>query len=89
MGNDNVYQVTVSATEVRNNRPANTLPAKRTDIDLTITVTNVDEPGVVELSWLQPEVGTLITATLTDPDNPVDPVDNVNLCVDSLQSGRT
>ena len=76
MGNDNVYHVTVSATEVRNNRPANTLPAKRTDIDLTITVTNVDEPGVVELSWLQPEVGTPITATLTDPDNPDNPVEN-------------
>ena len=66
----NVYRITVSATEIRNNRPDNTLPAKRTDIDLTITVTNVDEPGVVKLEWLQPEVGTMITATLTDPDNP-------------------
>ena len=68
---NNVYQITVSATEVRNNRPDNTLPAKRTDIDLTITVTNVDEPGVVKLEWLQPEVGTPITATLTDPDGGV------------------
>ena len=50
----------MSATEVRNNRPDNTLPAKRTDIALTITVTNVDEPGVVQLEWLQPEVGTAI-----------------------------
>ena len=80
MGLNNVYQVTVSATEVRNNRPDNTLPAKRTDIDLTITVMNVDEPGEVELSWLQPEVGTPIMATLTDPDNPDpnDPVTNVS-----------
>ena len=71
MDDDNIYQITVSATEVRNNRPDNTLPAKRTDIDLTITVTNVDEPGVVKLEWLQPEVGTEITATLTDPDNAI------------------
>ena len=70
----------MSATEVRNNRPDNTLPAKRTDIDLTITVTNADEPGVVTLNWLQPEVGTEITATLTDPDNPDsdDPVTGVS-----------
>ena len=78
VGHDNVYQVTVSATEVRNNRPDNTLPAKRTDIDLTITVMNVDERGEVELNWLQPEVGTPIMATLTDPDNP-DPDDPVTM----------
>ena len=28
----------------------------------------MDELGVVELNWLQPEVGTMITATLDDVD---------------------
>ena len=37
-------------------------------IDLTINLENVDEPGTVSLSMGEPEVGTSITATLTDPD---------------------
>ena len=32
--------------------------------ELTIEVTNVEEPGTVTLSTLQPQVGVLITATL-------------------------
>ena len=40
-------------------------------ISVTITVTNVSEPGRVELSTLDPDVGTTITATLTDPDGNV------------------
>ena len=36
---------------------------------VTINVTNVEEPGTVMLSTLQPQVGVEITATLTDPDN--------------------
>ena len=60
---DNNYQITVSATEM-----SDALPAKRTDIALTVIVGNVDDPGELTLQWLQPEVGTAITATLTDPD---------------------
>ena len=37
-------------------------------LDLTITVTNVDELGGVSLSSLQPQVGTELTATVTDRD---------------------
>ena len=37
--------------------------------DVTIAVTNVDEPGTVMLSTLQPQVGRDIMATLDDPDN--------------------
>ena len=37
-------------------------------IVLTISLENVDEPGTVNLSMGEPEVGTSITATLTDPD---------------------
>ena len=36
--------------------------------EVTIEVTNVEEPGTVMLSTLQPQVGVEITATLTDPD---------------------
>ena len=37
-------------------------------IDVTITVTNVDEPGAVSLSSQAPVVGTALTASLTDDD---------------------
>ena len=60
---DNNYQITVSATEM-----SDALPAKRTDIALTVIVGNADDTGEVTLQWLQPEVDTPIRATLTDPD---------------------
>ena len=69
---DNNYQITVSATEMRAGANA-PLPAKRTDIDLTVIVGNADDTGELTLQWLQPEVTIAITATLTDPD--ADPVD--------------
>ena len=39
---------------------------------VNVTVDNVEEAGAIELSQLQPEVGTVITATLTDPDGAAD-----------------
>ena len=36
--------------------------------EVTIEVTNVDEPGTVTLSTLQPQLGVAIMATLADPD---------------------
>ena len=39
------------------------------EVDLTVTVTNVDEKGQVTVSPRQPQVGTTLTAILTDPDN--------------------
>ena len=36
--------------------------------DVTVKVTNVDEPGTITLSSLQPQAGVMLTATLTDPD---------------------
>ena len=73
---DNNYQITVSATEMRAGANA-PLPAKRTDIALTVIVGNADDTGELTLQWLQPEVDTLITATLTDPDTETDPVGSI------------
>ena len=62
------YLITVRATEMRGSgETRRALSMKR---DVTIVVDNVDEPGVVELRWLEPEVHTEIMATLTDPDYP-------------------
>ena len=44
---------------------------RRDTITVTITVTNVDEAGVVRLSSETPEEGSTVTATLTDPDGSV------------------
>ena len=38
------------------------------ELDLTINVTNVDEDGAVTISPLQPQIGTLLRATLSDSD---------------------
>ena len=56
---DNMYEVTVQATDA--DRNMSTKP-------VTVEVTNVDEPGVVTLSARQPMAGVLLTATITDPD---------------------
>ena len=64
---DNNYQITVSATEMRAG-PDAPLPAKRTDIALTVIVGNEDDTGELTLQWLQPEVDVEIDADLTDPD---------------------
>ena len=59
---DNAYQVIVTAADSNSNSSS---------LDVTITVTNVDEAGAVSLSPDQPQVGTELTATLTDPDGAV------------------
>ena len=61
-GADNTYEVTVSASD-------GTLASTE---DLEIQVTNMEEPGVVMLPTLQPQVGVPMTATLTDPDGVTD-----------------
>ena len=39
------------------------------EIELTVNVTNLNEPGNVVISPMQPQVGTMLTAILTDEDN--------------------
>ena len=65
---DNTYQVTVRATETT---AVGGGPNMATELAVTVQVTNSDESGTVELNWLQPEVGTAITATLTDLDGEI------------------
>ena len=61
---DNDYAVTVEASDGSNT----------TSLAVTVTVTNVDEAGSLTLSSVQPQVGTALTATLTDPEG-VGPTD--------------
>ena len=64
------YTVTVS---VRDSEDSNGEPDTIEDdtITVTINVTDVDEDGTVTLSSDTPQVGTLLTATLSDPDGNV------------------
>ena len=64
------YTVTVS---VRDSKDAagNSDTAVDNTITVTINVTNVDEDGEVTFSSTQPQVGTELTATLTDPDGSI------------------
>ena len=55
---DNNYEFTVNASDGTNSATE----------DVTLEVTNVEEPGVVTLSSLQPQVEVGLTATLDDPD---------------------
>ena len=55
---DNEYQVTIEAADVENTAT----------FGVTVTVTNEDEAGTLTLSSEQPQVGTALTATLTDLD---------------------
>ena len=72
-------QLTVAATLDHENRDSYNLTATVSDpaggsdsMDITITVTNVEEPGTVTFdSAGQPEVNTPLTAGVTDPDGNV------------------
>ena len=64
-GVNNVYNITVVATDSDD---------QTDEMDVTVTVTNVDEAGTVTLSTLQPRIGTPVTATLTDIDGAVSDV---------------
>ena len=55
-GGNNMYVVTVQASDGGDDTTA-------TEV-VTIEVTNVEEPGTVTMSTLQPQVGVAITATL-------------------------
>ena len=59
---DNVYEVTITATDEKNNIGTR---------DVKVTVTNANEDGMVTLSRPQPRVGFAIAADLEDEDGGV------------------
>ena len=66
MASDNMYQITIRASEMDNNDEM----ALRlsTETHVTVQVTNVNEDGMVTIDLRQPEDGTPIMASVTDPD---------------------
>ena len=66
MAMDNEYEVVVMATERR--ASGNAGPAKSSSTAVKVMVMNVNELGAVTMEWRQPEVGTQISALVTDPD---------------------
>ena len=64
-GTNNTYSITVQASAGTSTEAA----IKTVERAVTVTVTNVDEPGTVMLSTLQPQVSVEVTATLSDDDN--------------------
>ena len=65
-GRDNVYEVTVEVTDRGGNKASR---------DVTVSVSNLNEDGLLTVSNKNPQVGTRIIATLTDPDTPISNVD--------------
>ena len=63
---NNVYVVKVRAAEVVPDDQEE--PAKYNEIEVRVTVTNVDEPGMASILVRQPQVGVDLTATASDPD---------------------
>ena len=66
----NTYTITVSVSD---GKDAKDNPDATIDdnITVTITVTNVDEDGTVSILPVQPQVGTVLRARLSDPDGDV------------------
>ena len=73
LAGNNLYRITVRVTEAAT--VGANVPPKAVEMDLTVRVTNAGEDGMVQLQWRQPEVGTEISASLTDPDS----VDGTNV----------
>ena len=65
---NNMYKIIVRAVEMTAVGGGPNLAAKW---DVSVLVTNSDEPGKVEVKWLEPEVNTPLPAMLTDPDDNV------------------
>ena len=91
-GTDNVYNVTVVATDAGVDSK-NKMTAKR---DVVVTVTNVEENGAVTLSTQQPKVGVEIEAEVTDLDGGVKDVtwkwerdDDITVLVDNDDTEET
>ena len=63
------YSVVVSVTDGKDSSGATETVATVDDsVEVSVSVSNAEEAGLVTLSAVTPEVGTALTATLTDPD---------------------
>ena len=62
-GGDNVYDFTVVVTDTQSGSSRRTA-----SIDVAVTVEDVEEPGTITVSNLNPAVGETVTFTLEDPD---------------------
>ena len=65
---DNVYNIVVVASDGALGAGTTDNPTMMGYMKVVVTVTDVDEPGMLTLSSLQPQVGVVLTATLTDPE---------------------
>ena len=63
---DNIYEVTVRATEVL--ADGQDPPALWSELTVTVTVNDVNEDGSISLNRLQPQAGAVLTASFSDPD---------------------
>ena len=59
---NNDYEVTVVVTDSAGNKATR---------DVTVTITNAEEPGSVKVSLLRPQIGTMLVAEVSDPDQDV------------------
>ena len=62
---NNMYKITVRVTEATT---VGNAQRRAVELDLTVSVTNAEEDGVAQIRWRQLEVGTEISASVTDPD---------------------
>ena len=85
IGNDNMYQITVRATEQMTSGADHR--ALSAEAHVTVMVTDVNEPGRLIMDRLQPEVGTPITAMLDDPDGDEDTNGSVGTGEDRVTLG--
>ena len=77
-GTNNVYNVTVEASDTN---------SSTSTLSVTVTVTNLDEDGTVTFTSLQPKVDVELTAMLTDPDGFTDDTESWQWSKSSSASG--
>ena len=68
---DNEYEITVKASEAEVRPEGAEGGIMSTPQDVTVTVKNVEEPGSISLTLLQPQTGVALTASVSDLDGGV------------------
>ena len=63
---NNIYRFKVVATDQSGS------PRRTAEVDITVTVEDIEEAGTIEVSNLHPVVGDVITFVLMDPDGGID-----------------